>query len=332
MLGADARGCIGLQLSARKAGSVAVGPLSRIRGQRQLFQYGLPRGQHVGITHHLAQAQYAGMRHKRGHVCGGEIRAVCFKGGSGHAGGQHQVHVQRQVFRCIQQILYGLCTAYVDDLMRVGHNGGGAAAGSGAGEFKGRGKAGFDVDVRVDETRTQEFVRAVQFCPSPVASHARNHAARHRHVCSDDLLGKNIDHVDVFEHEVGGARPAATSMHALSAFIVRPPFLFLVFTSILHYIKNEKGSGTFAQAGRSALPRQKQKPAFSGLSALHPVKFFVRSGMAASERGLEPPGQPHQQCGIPAVIIRPPGLFRRACHREDGCTAGCGDMRVHTRS
>ena len=31
--------------------------------------------------------------------------------------------------------------------------------------------------------------------------------------------------------------------------------------------------------------------------------------MAASERGLEPPGQPHQQCGIPAVIIRPPGLF-----------------------
>ena len=166
MLGADARGCIGLQLSARKAGSVAVGPLSRIRGQRQLFQYGLPRGQHVGITHHLAQAQYAGMRHKRGHVCGSEIRAVCFKGGGGHAGGQHQVHVQRQVFRCIQQILYGLRAAYVDDLMRIGHNGGGAATGSGAGEFKGRGKAGFDVDVRVDETRTQEFVRAVQFCPS----------------------------------------------------------------------------------------------------------------------------------------------------------------------
>lgn len=91
--------------------------------------------------------------------------------------------------------------------MRVGHNGGGAAAGGGPGEFKGRGKAGFDVDVRVDETRTQEFVRAVQFCPSPVASHARNHAARHRHVCSDDFLGKNIDHVDVFEHEVGGGAP-----------------------------------------------------------------------------------------------------------------------------
>ena len=51
-----------------------------------------------------------------------------------------------------------------------------------------------DVYKRQDETRTQEFVRAVQFCPSPVASHARNHAARHRHVCSDDLLGKNIDH------------------------------------------------------------------------------------------------------------------------------------------
>ena len=62
---------------------------------------------------------------------------------------------------------------------------------------------------------------------------------------------------------LAGVRPAATSMHALSAFIVRPPFLFLVFTSILHYIKNEKGSGTFAQAGRSALPRPKTKSPLS---------------------------------------------------------------------
>ena len=275
MLGADARGCIGLQLSARKAGSVAVGPLSRIRGQRQLFQYGLPRGQHVGITHHLAQAQYAGMRHKRGHVCGGEIRAVCFKGGGGHAGGQHQVHVQRQVFRCIQQILYGLCTAYVDDLMRVGHNGGGAAAGSGAGEFKGRGKAGFDVDVRVDETRTQEFVRAVQFCPSPVASHARNHAARHRHVCSDDFLGKNIDHVDVFEHEVGGGAPRRhvdacfVRFHCPAAF---PVFGFYQYTTLY---KKRKGL-RHIRAGRTlcASPPKNKKPAESGLSALHPVKFL----------------------------------------------------------
>ena len=101
MLGADARGCIGLQLSARKAGSVAVGPLSRIRGQRQLFQYGLPRGQHVGITHHLAQAQSRGCAINGAYVCGSEIRAVV-QGVAGTLEGSIRYSVQRQVFRCIR--------------------------------------------------------------------------------------------------------------------------------------------------------------------------------------------------------------------------------------
>ena len=81
---------------------------------------------HRVVVHHFAEAKHTRMRHKGFQVPCGELRAAGFKGGAGHAGGNHNKNGKGKPFRLVEHILNSVRTANIRDLMRVSDDGGGA--------------------------------------------------------------------------------------------------------------------------------------------------------------------------------------------------------------
>ena len=202
MLGAHACRGVGLQLTPGQARGVTVHLFARGFGRVQFFHDGIAGGHHVGVAHHLAQAQHPGMVPEGSHVLGGEVRAVGLKGGGGHAGRQHQIHVDGQLLGGVQQIAHRRRAAHVHDLVGVCDHGGGAAFGHKPRQLEGCGQGGLHVQVRVDEARAQKLVRAVHVPHAFVGAQAHHAAVGHGYVRGDHLFAEHVDHIYIFKHQV----------------------------------------------------------------------------------------------------------------------------------
>ena len=137
VVGIDAGGDVGVQVVARKAGGVAVDFfVVRLRGD-DLFEHLLVGIRDADIVHHFGQTLDAVVLVERVDRAVIEHRAGFVERRCGHAGGEHEAHVNGQIFRRLQHILDAVGAHDIGDLVRVGDDGRGAVRNDGVGKFLG---------------------------------------------------------------------------------------------------------------------------------------------------------------------------------------------------
>ena len=211
VVGVDAGGDVGVEVVALEVRGVAVDLLVVGLGRHDLFHRLLVAVDGAHKVHHLRQALDPGM----------VIEAVdgpVVQNGAGFvqrrgrdAGGQHEPHVHRQVFRGLEHVLDAVGAHDVGDLVGVRHHGGGAVGQDGLHKLRGADQGAFQVDVGVQKAGEDDFAGAVHFLPAMVAAHAHDEALCHGDVHVGQLIGEHIDEGGVFQHQVrrlppGGGR------------------------------------------------------------------------------------------------------------------------------
>lgn len=137
VVGIDAGGDVGVQVVARKAGGVAVDFfVVRLRGD-DLFEHLLVGVRDADIVHHFGQTLDAVVLVERVDRAVIEHRTGFVERRCGHAGGEHEAHVNGQIFRRLQHILDAVGAHDIGDLVRVGDDGRGAVRNDGVGKFLG---------------------------------------------------------------------------------------------------------------------------------------------------------------------------------------------------
>ena len=158
----------------------------------------------VGV-HHLGQALYAGMviEGVDGPVV--QIGTGLVHGRGGHAGGQHEPHIHRQILGGLQHVLNAVGAHDVGDLVGVGDDGGGAVGQHRTGEFAGAHQRAFQMDVGVHKARQHDLAGNVHLHVAMVLAHAHDQALGHGDVRLTQLIGKHVDVGGVFQHQIGRA-------------------------------------------------------------------------------------------------------------------------------
>ena len=131
-------GCdVGVQVVARKPRRVAVDLLVVRLCRDDLFQHLLIGIRHADVVHHLSKTLHAVVLVERVDRAVIEHRAGFVERRCGHAGGEHEAHVNGQIFRRLQHILDAVGAHDIGDLVRVGDDGRGAVRNDGVGKFLG---------------------------------------------------------------------------------------------------------------------------------------------------------------------------------------------------
>ena len=137
VVGVDAGGDVGVEVVALKVRGVAVDLLVvRLRGD-DLFEHLLVGVRDADIVHHFGQTLDAVVLVERVDRAVIEHRTGFVERRCGHAGGEHEAHVNGQIFRRLQHILDAVGAHDIGDLVRVGDDGRGAVRNDGVGKFLG---------------------------------------------------------------------------------------------------------------------------------------------------------------------------------------------------
>jgi len=203
VVGVDADRDVGVEVLALQARRVAVDLLVvRLRGHDLGDDFGVVVNDAVGV-HHLGETLHAGIVVVGVDRAVVEIRAGLVHGRRGHAGREHEAHVDGQTLGRLEHVVDAVGAHDVRDLMRVGDDGGGAVRQHRARELPRGDKAGFEMDVRVDEAGADNLARHVDFLFALVAAEADDQSICHRDVAGAQLVGKDVDIGGVFKHQIG---------------------------------------------------------------------------------------------------------------------------------
>ena len=137
MVGVHAGCDVGVQVVARKSRRVAVDLLVVCLRRDDLFEHLLIGIRHADIVHHLSKTLHAVVLVERVDRAVVEHRAGFIERRRGHAGGEHEAHVDGKILRRLQHILNTVGAHNVGDLVRVGDHGRGAVRNDSVGKFLG---------------------------------------------------------------------------------------------------------------------------------------------------------------------------------------------------
>ena len=107
-------------------GSVAVDDLAVLLGEDDLVQRGAVGAQDAGEVHKFAEAENFGTSDRLFHFLRADDCAGMLERRGGDTGGEHVLDVERSVLRGVDHVIEARQAADVDDLVRVGNDGGAA--------------------------------------------------------------------------------------------------------------------------------------------------------------------------------------------------------------
>ena len=151
VVGVHAGGYVGVEVVAAEAGGVAVDLLVVRLGGDDLFHYLRVAVHGAHKVHHFRKTLYAGV------VIEGVDGAVIQHGAGlvqrrgGHAGGQHEAHVHRQILRGLEHVLDAVGAHDVGDLVGIGDDGGGAVGEDGLGKLRRADQRAFQMDMGIQK-------------------------------------------------------------------------------------------------------------------------------------------------------------------------------------
>ena len=168
----------------------------------------------VGV-HHLGKTLHSGIV-----VEGVDGAVVQIRAGFVHrcgrdAGRQHEPHVDGQSLGRLEHVIDAVGAHDVGDLMGVGDNRGRAVRQRCADEFLRRDKAGFQMDVRVNEARADDFAGHIVFDFALVAAKTHDQAVRHGDVARQQFVGEHVDIRCIFQHQISLLPTGGSFDHAL---------------------------------------------------------------------------------------------------------------------
>ena len=204
VVGVHAGGYVGVEVVAAEAGGVAIDLLVvRLRGD-DLFHYLRVAVDGAHKVHHFGKTLYAGVVIEG--VDGAVIQhgAGLIQGRGGHAGGQHEAHIHRQILRGLEHVLDAVGAHDVGDLMGVGDDGGGAVGEDGFGKLRGADQRTFQMDMGIQKAGQHELAADIYLHMAVVLAHAYDKPLGNGDVAVPQLIGEDIDIGGVFQHQIGG--------------------------------------------------------------------------------------------------------------------------------
>ncbi len=211
------------QFLAGEARGVAVDGLSS--EEAELLQLVRISGEDCGAVHYLSQAQHPGMVEELGHLLGRKGRAVVFKPGGGHAGGQHEVDVEWEALRLLQEIGDPLGPQHIGDFMGVGNEGGGAPGKDFFGEQPRGYHGGFQVHVGVDQAGDHYPFTQIHLPLPTVRPHPDDDPILHGDVTGEEFPGEHIENQTISKHQLWGFLPQGMEPKRLPVVHKMPSFL-----------------------------------------------------------------------------------------------------------
>ena len=182
------------------------------------------------------------------HILVVQLGTALIQRGGGDTGGNHKPHIHRKFLRGGQHIVDAPGVHDIGDLMGVGDDGSGAVRNDRPGKFRRAHQTGFQVNVGVNETGTDDFSRHIHFPDSVIFSQTHNQAVGDGNILGHQFPGKHIHIGGVFQHQI---RLFAAHCHIddlllfdeLAADFAGPAFLYchtcdLLTISFYHTTKN----------------------------------------------------------------------------------------------
>ena len=203
MVGVDAGGNIGIELVAGKPGRVTVDLLVvRLRGDDFFEHLLIARVNTVGV-HHLGKSLNAVVLIERVDGAVIEHRAGFIQRRGRYAGRQHKAHVNGKTLSRLKHIFDAVRAHDVCDLMRIGHDSGGAVRKHCFGKFLWGDQRAFQMDMRVQKTGQHELAAHVDLNLAAVAlAHAGDQSARNGDIPMAELAAEDVDIGGVFQHQI----------------------------------------------------------------------------------------------------------------------------------
>ena len=114
-------------------------------------------------------------------------------------GGEHVLDVERGILCGVDHVIQARQAADVDDLMRIGDDGGAAVGDKETADLLGRDVGRFDMDMAVDEAGGGIAAVRVDGLAALILADAGDLAVAEGDVARDDLAGTDVDDAAVFD-------------------------------------------------------------------------------------------------------------------------------------
>ena len=134
----DAGAGVGVEIFAIDGGGMAVDDLAVLLRQDDLVQRGAVGVQDAGEVHKFAEAENFGTSDRLFHFLRADDCAGMLERRGGDTGGEHVLDVERSVLRGVDHVIETRQAADVDDLVRVGNDGGAAVGDKETADLLGR--------------------------------------------------------------------------------------------------------------------------------------------------------------------------------------------------
>ena len=207
MVGADAGGKIAVEVkpAQQRRVSVYVAALE----QREFCQHIGRARQHAGKIHEFGEADDPLVLHQRREVGRLQPRAAGFKMRRRHAARQVDAQVHDGLAGAGQKILYAGKSKHIGDFMRIANRRGDAIGQHQPVKLMRRHQRGFDMQMRVDETRRNDFAVRINFTKAGiVAMRADNAVAANGDIGLRQRAGHKIEQPPAFQHQIRRRRAA----------------------------------------------------------------------------------------------------------------------------
>ena len=188
-----------LQRPSEHAGRVTVDVL----GERELRELGRRAADHAGEVHHLGEPDHAPAPEQRVEIAGRQLAPRRLELRRGHARRRHEVDVERQVRRCVEQPVHAVGAEHVRDLVRVGDDRGRPEREHEPRELVDEQLRRLEVHVRVDEAGHDPAPRGVERLAALVVAEAGDPTVDDRDVRLEPFTREDRQHLAAADDEVG---------------------------------------------------------------------------------------------------------------------------------
>ena len=203
VVGADTRRRVRLEVAPEDARRVAVD----VCGESELRELVLVAGDDAGEVHHLGEPDHAPAAEQRVEVADRQRPPRRLERRRGDARRRHEVEVERQVGRRVEQPVDAVGAEHVRDLVRVRDDGGRPEREHEPRELVDERLRRLDVDVRVDEPGHDPLARRVDGLASFVVAEPGDPAVGDGDIDVEPFAGEDGEHLAAADDGVGGLVP-----------------------------------------------------------------------------------------------------------------------------
>ena len=175
----------------------------------ELLELGRQAVDDAGEVHHLGEPEHPAAAHQRLEVAGGERPPRRLERRGRHARGRHEVDLELEVLRRVEQPVDAVGAEHVRDLVRVGDDRRRPERQHEARELVDEQLHRLEVHVGVDEARDDEAARRVDHLGAVVLADPGDDAVGDRDVGVEPLAREDAEDAAAADDGVGGLVPAS---------------------------------------------------------------------------------------------------------------------------